>query len=256
MSLVHGKGAAIFADKDDISHFLNSVGSSMNLGLEDATTFGKNYKGYIPGLGEGALDLQGLYDGATDGIDEIVEAHLGLSTDFPVTVVPEGGLLGGQRTQMCAGKFGTYDITTPVGGIVSISLQAVANNGLWSGVNLTNVATQWANGVTDPVSVTQPGAATSTSFGWTLNYHCVFNTSSVATTWKIQDSLDNVTFADLTGATAITAGIGTKVAGTRRSATGATIGKYLRAVPTISAGTGYSLWVFSMHPHGAPIQLP
>lgn len=141
-----------------------------------------------------------------------------------------GTTLGNPAAVMVA-KQPNYDPTRGTDGALACAVDAVANGyGLEWGVQLT------AGKRTDTAATngTSIDTVASASFG-AQAYLQVFSFAGTDATVKIQDSADNVTFADVTGLafTAITAAPASERLQTGRTAT---IRRYVRAITTTSAG--------------------
>jgi hypothetical protein len=255
MALVHGMGAFIAVGDYDVSAYLNQADRSFSAELADGTTFGRRHKGKVPGMGDGSINLQGLYDGATGAIDEIIQAYLDDGIDVPVTVIPDGLVAPiGTRTSQCSGAIGTYDVTTPIGGVVTISVGVGGNLGVFSGVSLLNPHTSYDTATADPATTLTdlgtipagPTVITERTHGYVMNWHCFENTLDDTAQWVIEHSSDNVSWASLAGAETDVVAAGTTASGTERVATnGLAVKRYMRARLT-SAGVGTSHWAISV----------
>jgi len=136
----------------------------------------------------------------------------------------------GNPAVSCLAKQVNYDGTEAADGSLSFAVdwQASAGTGLEWGVQLTN-GIRTDTGATNGVGVDRTVTYASTAFGLAGYLH-VFAFTGTSVTIKIQDSADNVSFADVTGGTftVVTA------AGFERIATGLTqtVRRYLRIATT------------------------
>lgn len=179
--------------------------------------------------------LGGLRDGAINWVTyfdkQAGQSHKTLSA-LPLTDVQVSYFRGtaiGSPAASCIAKQIGYDPTRDNSGGFTFALNAMSNGyGIEWGEQLTP-------GVkTDTVATNGTAfdfGAVSTLFGWQTYLH-VFSVTGTSVTVKLQDSADNATFADLTGAafTAVLAGAN----GPQRLAGGstATVRRYVRAVTT------------------------
>jgi hypothetical protein len=127
------------------------------------------------------------------------------------------------------GQLTSYDVTSPVADVVSISAEIQADGGLFSGFAL--------NGLTDTgtsASLTGINTGGSSSGGGLFNLHVVANTRDGAATVKVQHSADNVTWVDLVTFSGISASVKD---GESITSTG-TVNQYLRAAHSLAGSSG------------------
>jgi len=232
MAFIHGKNAVVIHGVFDLSDFLNDASASNSVETAETTTFGVSggAKTYITGLREGTASASGLFDGAASAVDVVLQGSIGSETLAPVTICPNGTTLG-ERVQTLQAKTTAYEVSSPVGDVVSVSYTAQADGGLDHGVSLATLASISAS--TNHTSVDN-GAATSD--GGVGQIHVTENTRNSSTVLKVQHSSDNSTFADL-----ITfSSLGSTTTASERIvvADGTTVNRYVRAISTLSAGTG------------------
>ena len=128
-------------------------------------------------------------------------------------------------------KTTSYEVSSPVGDVVSVSYDAQSDGGIDQGVSLAALAS---------VSATTTGSShdnsASSANGGVAQLHVTANTWSANTTLKVQHSADNSTWADLATFTVVATTVKTSERVIVTS--GTTVNRYLRAVATLSAGTG------------------
>lgn len=73
MSFVHGKGAYISVDSNDISAFCDSVDFNRSVDSHDTTTFGQQGHTYHGGLTDGTVSIGGTYDDGATGPKAVIE---------------------------------------------------------------------------------------------------------------------------------------------------------------------------------------
>jgi hypothetical protein len=179
------------------------------------------------GQRDGGIDFTVLFDPA------VSHSHPVLAT-LPRTDVVcaylRGGVLGNPAACQVA-KQVDYNPTRAADGMLSSTVSSVANGyGLEWGVQLT------AGQRTDVAATTGTGVdfAAATSFGFQAYLQVTAFTGTDATV-KLQDSADNVTFADVSGG-AFTQTTAAHTAQRIASANTATIRRYVRATTVTSAG--------------------
>jgi len=229
MAFIHGKGSVVLHGTSDLSSYLNDASASFEAEVTETTVFGSSAKTYIMGLRDGTVSASGLFDGAASAVDEILSNSLGSDSLAPVTVAYDGTTLN-NRVSLLLAKTTSYEVSSPVGDVVSVSYNAQSDGGLDNGVSLAALAS-----VSSSTTGTANDNTASSANGGIAQLHVTANTRSASVTIKIQHSADNSTFADLVSFTAIASGTTSE-----RSlvASGTTVNRYLRAVSTLSAGTG------------------
>lgn len=230
MAFIHGKSSQVIHGIYDLSPYLNDASASADVETAETTTFGSSAKSYIVGLRDGTVSASGMFDGVAGAVDEVLTASIGSDTLSPVTIGYNGTTLDNRVTLLQA-KTTSYEVSTPIGDVVSVSYSAQADGGLDQGVSLAALAS---------VSATTTGTANdntaSTTNGGMAQVHVTVNSRSSTSVIKIQHSADNSTFADLV--TFTTVGIGATTSERSLVASGTTVNRYLRAVATLAAGTG------------------
>lgn len=225
MAKTGGLGDNFYISGVDVSGDTNSVGKvSGGPKFLDLTGIDKSAPERVGSVRDGGIDWVSYFNpsGAHPTLSAIP------TTDQLVTYC-RGTTLGNAAACLIAKQL-DYDGTRGADGALTFSVNSVANGyGLEWGVQLT------AGKRTDTTATNGTGVdltAVSTLFGWQAYLH-VFAFSGTSVTVKIQDSADNGTFADLSGA-AFTAATG--VTSQRIASPGATdtVRRYVRAV---SSGT-------------------
>jgi hypothetical protein len=230
MAFIHGKSSQVLHGAYNLGAFLNDASASADVEVAETTSFGSSAKTYLVGLRDGTVSASGMFDGAAGAVDEVLSASIGSDTLAPVTIGYNGTTLGNRVTILKA-KTTSYEVSTPVGDVVAVSYSAQADGGLDQGVSLAALAS---------VSATTTGSShdnsASSANGGVAQLHVTVNTRDADATIKIQHSADDSTFADLATFTVVA----TTVTTSERVivASGTTVNRYLRAVNTLSAGTG------------------
>jgi hypothetical protein len=204
-----------------MSPYLRNIQAPFTVDTAETSTFGNTFKTYVPGLTDGSLSLDGIYDGAANAVDFVFDAALaGVGTDR-FTVLIQGDTLG-------ASGFGfestttNYQVTAGIGDVAQVTLQAQNNMGKERGIVLHPLTQETADSA-GSTSVDQTTVSTTT--GWSAYLH-ITQAAATMTSVEIQDSADNAAFLDITGAafTTLTAVSSQRIV----SAPGATVRRYVR----------------------------
>jgi hypothetical protein len=223
----HGKRTVVLMNGTDMSPFLNEATETQTIETAETTTFADSDKTYITGLADGTVSTSGLFDSSAGASNDVLTGAIG-QEDNTFTVLPEGATAGA-RSVIANGQLTSYDVTSPVADVVSISAEIQADGGLFSGFAL--------NGLTDTgtsASLTGINTGGSSSGGGLFNLHVVANTRDGAATVKVQHSADNVTWVDLVTFSSISASVKD---GESITSTG-TVNQYLRAAHSLAGSSG------------------
>lgn len=230
MAFIHGKNASVLHGSTDLSSYLNSAQQQTSVATAETTAFGNSAKTYLAGLEDSTLSASGMFDGAASAVDEVLSASLGSDTLAPVLLAPSGIALG-SRVILGQAKTTSYQVSSPVGDVVSVSYDAQLDGGADYAVALTALAA-----VTATTTGTGVDNTASTANGGIAQLHVTANTWSANATIKVQHSSDNSTFADLASFTVVSTTV--KTSERVAVAAGTTVNRYLRALNTLTAGTG------------------
>ena len=230
MAFIHGKGTIVLCNQFNLSTYFNEVSVARSVETAETTTFGKSAKTYITGLQDATLSLNGLFDGAVDATDEELTNVLGSNTGMVITVAPSGTLVIGDRTLSLTGKLTSYEISAPVGDVVSASSEFQADEGVGAGVSLHALSAETATALS--ASVDNAASTTNGGFG---TLHVTANTNNNSGVFKVQHSSDNSTWADLVTFSTVATTVKTSERVT--VASGTTVNRYIRSTFT-TAGTG------------------
>ena len=232
MAFLHGKTSAVLYGGYDLSPFFNQVSASQAVETAETTAFGDNAKTYITGLRDGTMSLSGMFDGAVDAVDQVLASYIGSETSTPVTyaTVPTIGAVAFS----CNAHETSYEVSSPVGDVVSASAEVQATGGIDRSVLLavkTSVSATGTQAAVDNTAGSSNGA---------VGYlHLTANAQSGTSIVKVQHSTDNSVWADLI--TFATASAGSKV--TERVAVAGTVNRYVRAQYTLSGSGAVTITV-------------
>lgn len=221
MAFQHGKSTVLLMNQYDLSAYFRGSDTGRTVENHDTTTYGVTggAKTNIPGLKDGTMSLDGLWDGASGAIDERITAMLGTASGQVLTKGP-AGLAIGARVDMLSSRLTTYTTSDPVGDLVTIAADIQADGGIDSGVSLHALSAE--TGAVDSASVNN-AAATTNGYAAHLHVTAVTATSAVV---KVQHSTNNSTWVDLVTFAAATTGGG--ATSERVTGTG-TVNQYVRA---------------------------
>lgn len=232
MGFVHGKNSRLLLGTSLFSAFLRSFEDGSDIDMADSTVYGSEGHNFTPGLESGAISMGGLMDSSTaaTGQDGTLKTALTAAAGSLITAAP-AGLAVGERVSLMETRETNYAVTSPVGDMVSFAASWQSEGQVDSGRVLHDhtAETATANGTNvDNGALTSGGAA--------LYLHVTANTRSTSTTIKVQHSVDNSVWVDLGSAfTAVGAGL---TAAERVVVPAGTVNRHLRAVWTLTPGTG------------------
>lgn len=228
MGFIHGKNTGVLVGGGNLSAFFNEASASQDVETAETTAFGSSAKTYIIGLKDGTMSVSGMFDGAQGSVDEQIEAVLGAEAASVATIAPEG-LAVGKASYSCAARKTSYEVSSPVGDVVSTSLSIQADGGIDRGVLLAAGAAVTTSGE----GAGQDNSA-STPNGGVAFLHVTANTRNGASTFKVQHSVDGVTYADLVTFTSVPS----STTSAERVAVTGTVNRYLRASHAPGGSTG------------------
>jgi hypothetical protein len=224
----HGKTTAVLLNGTNMSPFLNEATTTTEIETAEVTTFGDQDKTYIVGLSDGTISTSGLFD-STAGASNAVLTGLIADEDNTFTVLPSG-VAAGNPAVIANGQMTSYEVSSPVGDVISISAEVQADGGLLHGVALTGLV----NTGSASAATTGINNGSSTANGGLFNLHVTANSRDGAATLKVQHSADNSTFVDLVTFTAVSA---STTVGESITSTG-TVNQYLRTLSTLAGASG------------------
>ncbi|NBV35780.1 MAG: hypothetical protein EBR94_00695 [Bacteroidetes bacterium] len=230
MAFIHGKSAVVLQNEFNLSAYFNDISISRSIETAETTAFGSTAKSYIVGLIDGTLSLSGMFDGAANAIDQEMTDVLGVNAGAIISASVSGVTTIGTRMISTTGKLTSYEVTAPVGDVVSANAEFQASDGIGNAVSLAALGA-----ITATTTGTSVDNGASSSNGGFATLHVTANTMNAATVCKVQHSADNSTWADLQSFTSVATTVVT--AERLKVANGTTVNRYLRAVAT-PAGTG------------------
>jgi len=194
----HGKNVDVYINGYDLTAYFNSFESSGTADTVETTTFSKNSKTYIPGNKDANLSMEGFFDGASDVVDEVLQAALG-SSRAEITWYPQGDAAGNYGYGFSAIET-NYTVKGTIDDATKIAASAQSKTGKERVLSLHALGAEsdvnWEGAVQDN------GAGTSN--GGSAYLHVMAATGTIEV--KIQHSSDNfsVDTEDLATFTAVT----------------------------------------------------
>lgn len=227
MAFRHGKNTKVLVGNYDLSSYLNEASASQSVETGETTTYGTNAKTYVVGLADGTISMSGMFDGAANATDQVLSTLLGDANGAVITIAPEG-LAHSRRVKSASTISTSYEISSPVADVVSVSAEAQVTGGIGNAISLRDLTSATTTG-----TGTALDNSASSANGGAGVLHVTSNSHNAGATFKVQHSADNSTWADLVTFTVVST---TALANERIAVTG-TVNRYLRASHTL-AGTG------------------
>ena len=237
----HGKATNLLIGAYNVSQWMNSISTTETIDTAETTPFQVNDKTYILGLPDAKVDFGGRFEQATAAqvtagnpmIGNIIVGQIQTQAMSAVIMASWGvGINPGDYCEYGTELVTSWQVTSPVAGLVTVSGSSQISNGLAHGIQLlaettvTATTTGTAQSFALPVGI-GPGQAT-----WQVAFIVEVMTAT-SVTMKVQTSADGVTWVDLAGASQLFTAIGSV------SLEGLSVpaGAYVRAVETV-VGTG------------------
>jgi hypothetical protein len=233
MAFLQGKSTSVLYKTYDLSSYFNEATISRSIDVAETTTYGVagSAKTYVVGQNDGTVSLSGLFDGVAGAVDPVLAATITIDGVNPVTIAAPG-LAIGNRVQMLDAQQTSYEVSSPVGDVVSVSAEMQSTGGLDTGVSLHALGAISASETTS-ASVNNLAAS---ALGGVGHLHVIANTRNGLTTIKIQHSSDNATWSDLITFT----DVAISTLNTQRSTSVSTnaVLQYTRVLSTLAGATG------------------
>jgi len=230
MAYRHGRNTDVLLGSYDISAYLNEATPSMSIDTAETSAFGSSAKTYIVGQNDATVSLGGMFDGDATAVNAVFEDIISNDLTPAFTIAYDNGVGVGNNCSLGTAKQTSYEISAPVGDVVSVTGEFQVTGGIRQGVLLNDGTALSAT--TNGTSVDNSAA---TAIGAVANLHVIANSRSTATTIKVQHSTDNSTWVDLITFTSVSA---STITNENIAAGVLTIRRYLRAQTTLTAGTG------------------
>lgn len=229
MAFIHGKSAILLYGGTNLSPYFNDASVSRSVDTAETSAFGTQAKTYILGMEDGTLSASGMFDGDANAVDDLLRQTFGAAANDIVTFLPEGAA-DGKSAFSALVKQTSYEVSSPVGDVVATSVELQSDSGVQRAIALAGGKTVTTTGETTGVDNTA-----STSGGAVAFLHVTANTRDGASTFKVQQSSDGSTWADLSPSFAsVPAGATTS----ERIVISGSIARYVRASHAPGGSTG------------------
>lgn len=224
-----GRSTRVLVNGANLSSYFRTANVTNGVELTDTTTFAATAKTFLAGFPEGRLTLDGLFDGATGAVDDVLTTALAGAGN--VVAVSRDGFTVGSPADILSARETSYATTASVNDAVAVSSEFVADGGIKSGVVLRGLTAASATGTGTAVD----GGAATTNGGLAQLHVTAITGTTPSVTVVVQDSADGstgwATIATFAAKTAV---------GAERVTIAGTIRRYTRESHTVS-GTGVSV---------------
>lgn len=196
MPFVHGKGAGVWLNEFDFASDLTQYSFGKTRQLVNVTTFGNDDKVFLAGLGEGQINVQGIWNPASDQTDEEIVALDG--SEVVVSASPTAAGAIGDRVHMVNGELANYQPRAPHNDAVRFSASYTGDAGAYLGVVLHHDNQESSTGNFASVDGTAQTTDGATGFLHVTQF------SGTDATITIEDSANDSTFGSLVAFSQVT----------------------------------------------------
>lgn len=231
MPAVHGRKTRVYLNAYDLTGFYRKAESELTRETAESTVFNLDDKTYLPGGRDATLSMEGIFDGAVDGIEEVLLAAFGADPTL-VCICPQGDGLG----NVAYGKScleTKYAIDASKDDVVTLA------NELQSTVGRDRLLVQHALGsevATGQSASIDNGAASANGGVGYLQVMDVAGISNLAVV--VQDSADNSSWATILTFAGVTADRSRE-----RVAITGTVRRYTRCLWTFTGAGSAQFWM-------------
>lgn len=212
MAVAHGKQTRIYLNGYNLTGFFRKSSSELMRETAETTVFGLDDKTYLPGVKDATASLEGLFDGAVDGVEEVLLAALAADPTI-LNILPQGDALGNVAHGLTTLET-KYALDASKDDVVSLNTELQSNAGrdrlLVQHALGSEVATGQSASIDNAVQTTNGG----------VGYLQVPDIAGITNlSVLIQDSADNSAFATILTFAGVTADRGRQrieIAGTVR----------------------------------------
>ncbi|MCS6302376.1 MAG: hypothetical protein H8K07_01720 [Nitrospira sp.] len=231
MPAAHGRLTRVYINGYDLTGFYRKQGSELTRETAESTVFGLSDKTYLPGVRDASLSLEGIFDGAVDGIEQVLLAALAADPTI-AAICPQGDALGNIALGFSALET-KYAIESSIDDIVSLANELQSTGGrdrlLVHHALSTEVATGNGTSLDNGAQTTNGGVAY-------LQVPDITGITNLAVT--IEDSADNVSFATILTFAGVTAD-----RNAQRVAISGTVRRYTRMRQVFTGAGSAQFWV-------------
>jgi hypothetical protein len=226
MAFIYGTSGRILIDEFHVSGDISGYSAKWQRDNAETTSLLDSGTRGIPGLMSGSLNVDGSFDSTAGAhLYDITKVNVGVDNSMLVTAWPEGGALGKPAFIAVCDPSG-FEIEASVSDKVSISIEGTGDDGVDWGYSYHDLTAESVTGNGTGYDDLPTSVITSANGGVGMLH--VTAATGTGGTVKIQDSADNITFADIITFTATAA-----ATSERKTVTG-TVRRYIRSIRTIN----------------------
>lgn len=144
MAFQHGKASGVWLNEFDFASDLTQYNFGKTRQLVNVTTFGNDDKVFLAGIGEGQINVQGVWNPAADQTDEEIVALDG--SEVVISASPTGAAAIGDRVHMVNGELAGYQPRSPVNDAARFSASYTGDAGAYMGIVLHENAQENSTG--------------------------------------------------------------------------------------------------------------
>lgn len=227
---IHGRQVRLMTDQFAFEGYFKNLSLGRKVDLPETTTFGASFRARgVVGLKDSTLSMSGFFDSVAGRSDERFRTYLA-QAGAPLFAIAPAGFAIGNLVDMFQAVQGEYNIGSQVGDVVPVDGSFMGHDVVDLGVSLHDLTAE--TGTVNSASVDWTDVTTTS--GWVAQLHVSAITGSGCTI-KVQDSADNSSFADISGATFsnVTAVTKERLEG----AATATVRRYTRSIISVMAAS-------------------
>jgi predicted secreted protein len=133
-TFVHGKNAQFTLGATNISNTLNEISMPREIETAETTTFGQQDKTYITGLSDATVSVSGMFDATVDAAINTLITNLksGSIASASFRYGPAGSAGGAVKFEGDV-LITSYELSSPVGDVVTYSLEMQVTGGVTGG---------------------------------------------------------------------------------------------------------------------------
>lgn len=192
---VHGKNTRILANQYDLSPWFNTWEPSSEQEANESTTYGRGRRRYVPGLVDGTVSAEGLYDEQDEAAFDVLNRYMG-GNEFMVVTGASNGFTFGRRVDMISGVLTTFEKPSPNDDVVTMSAEWQADGGVDFGHSLHDYRNSAAETATGDSTGLDNGE--SSNAGWVAHLHVITATGTTPSiTVELEHSADDITYVAL-----------------------------------------------------------
>jgi hypothetical protein len=188
MAFLHGKCTKVYLNGYDLTGYLSKIETGVTVDTADVTTFCNTAKKYIPGPVDSTLMAEGLYDGATGAVDDIINTALG--AEYGLWSWYFGGDTAGNIGYGAKTINNEYNIMSTIDDAVRTTIGGQVSEGRERLISLLALGQKTSTGSSTAID---NGADTTNGGSAYLHVTDVTGTVSV----KIEHSQDDISYSDL-----------------------------------------------------------